>query len=94
MTGPQVRENKLNSIIRACRIIVKMNQANPEMRKSEAMYYQMLANYYTRLLNASKDGDFVAAHTVFFPAEILYAMDIVPMHTETTTWMIAIRPSP
>ncbi len=90
MTGPQVRENKLNSIIRACRIIVKMNQANPEMRKSEAMYYQMLANYYTRLLNASKDGDFVAAHTVFFPAEILYAMDIVPMHTETTTWMIAL----
>jgi benzoyl-CoA reductase/2-hydroxyglutaryl-CoA dehydratase subunit BcrC/BadD/HgdB len=60
------------------------------MRKSEAMYYQMLANYYTRLLNASKDGDFVAAHTVFFPAEILYAMDIVPMHTETTTWMIAL----
>ena len=90
MTGPQVRENKLNSIIRACRIIVKMNQANPEMRRSEAMYYQMLANYYTRLLNASKDGDFVAAHTVFFPAEILYAMDIVPMHTETTTWMIAL----
>ncbi|MDR9459462.1 MAG: 2-hydroxyacyl-CoA dehydratase family protein, partial [Dehalococcoidia bacterium] len=90
MIGPQVRENKLNSIIRACRIIVKMNQANPEMRKSEAMYYQMLANYYTRLLNASKDGDFVAAHTVFFPAEILYAMDIIPMHTETTTWMIAL----
>jgi len=90
MIGPQRRENKLNSIIRACRIIVKMNQANPEMRKSEAMYYQMLANYYTRLLNASKDGDFVAAHTVFFPAEILYAMDIVPMHTETTTWMIAL----
>jgi benzoyl-CoA reductase/2-hydroxyglutaryl-CoA dehydratase subunit BcrC/BadD/HgdB len=90
MTGLQGRENKLNSIIRACRIIVKMNQANPEIRKSEAMYYQMLANYYTRLLNASKDGDFVAAHTVFFPAEILYAMDIVPMHTETTTWMIAL----
>jgi benzoyl-CoA reductase/2-hydroxyglutaryl-CoA dehydratase subunit BcrC/BadD/HgdB len=90
MTGPQGRENKLNSIIRACRIIVKMNQANPEMRKSEAMYYQMLANYYTRLLNARKDGDFVAAHTVFFPAEILYSMDIVPMHTETTTWMIAL----
>jgi benzoyl-CoA reductase subunit B len=90
MTGPQARENKLNSIIRACRIIVKMNQANPEMRKSEAMYYQMLANYYTRLLKASKDGEFVAAHTVFFPAEILYAMDIVPMHTETTTWMIAL----
>jgi benzoyl-CoA reductase/2-hydroxyglutaryl-CoA dehydratase subunit BcrC/BadD/HgdB len=27
---------------------------------------------------------------VFFPSEILYAMDIVPMHTEMTTWMMAL----
>jgi benzoyl-CoA reductase/2-hydroxyglutaryl-CoA dehydratase subunit BcrC/BadD/HgdB len=88
--GSPERENKLNSIIRACRIIVKMNQAGHETRESEAMYYQMLADYYTRLINAKEEGDFIAAHTVFFPAELLYAMDIVPMHTETTTWMIAL----
>jgi len=67
-----------------------MNQANPEALRSENLYYQMLANYYTRLLNAREEGKFVAAHTVFFPSEILYAMDIVPMHTETTTWMMAL----
>jgi benzoyl-CoA reductase/2-hydroxyglutaryl-CoA dehydratase subunit BcrC/BadD/HgdB len=54
------------------------------------MYYQMLTNYFTRLLNARENGDFVAAHTVFFPAELIYAMDMVPMHTETTTWMTAL----
>jgi benzoyl-CoA reductase/2-hydroxyglutaryl-CoA dehydratase subunit BcrC/BadD/HgdB len=50
----------------------------------------MLAKYYTRLLEAPQKGDFVAAHTVFFPVEILYAMDIVPMHTEMTTWITAM----
>ena len=67
-----------------------MNQANPEAQKSETLYYKMLTNYYTHLLNAREEGKFMAAHTVFFPTEILYAMDIVPMHTETTTWMMAL----
>jgi len=83
-------KNKIGSIIRACRLLVRMNQAHPEMQESEKLYYQMLSSYYTRLLNAREEGKFVAAHTVFFPTEILYAMDIVPMHTETTTWMMAL----
>lgn len=67
-----------------------MNQSNPDTPKSETLYYTMLSNYYTRLLNAREEGKFMAAHTVFFPTEILYAMDIVPMHTEMTTWMMAL----
>ncbi len=90
MINQEKRSNKVSAIIRACRIITRMNQSRPDARKSEVLYYQMLANYYTRLLNAREEGNFVAAHTVFFPAEILYAMDIVPMHTEMTTWMIAL----
>jgi len=82
--------SKINAIVRACRLITRMNRARPDTRQSEAMYYQMLINYFTRLLNAGENGDFVAAHTVFFPAELIYAMDMVPMHTETTTWMIAL----
>jgi len=82
--------NKIKAILRACRLIMRMNQALPGARKSEAMYYRMLMNYYTRLLNARDSGDFIAAHTVFFPAELIYAMDMVPMHTETTTWMMAL----
>ena len=82
--------NKIAAIVRACRLIMRMNRARPDARPSEAMYYQMLTNYFTRLLNARENGDFVAAHTVFFPAELIYAMDMVPMHTETTTWMTAL----
>jgi len=90
MTSAEQGNSKIKAIIRACRLIMRMNQALPEARKSEAMYYQMLINYFTRLLNARENGDFVAAHTVFFPAELIYAMDMVPMHAETTTWMTAL----
>lgn len=90
MITSENRTGKINAIVRACRLILRMNPARPELQKSETLYYKMLANYYTRLLQASEKGDFVAAHTVFFPTEILYAMDIVPMHTELTTWMAAL----
>ncbi len=84
------QQSRLKSIIRASRLISRMQQAVPEPRKSESMYYDMLTGYYRRLLEAKEENKFIAAHTVFFPAEILYAMDIVPMHTETTTWMISL----
>ena len=82
--------NKVMSIIRACRLIKRMTAANPNARKSQVLYYQMLIDYFTRLLNAKENGDFIAAHTVFFPSEIIYAMGLVPMHTETTTWMTSL----
>ena len=90
MINSKEKKIKIGSIIRACRLIARMIQARPEAQRSEILYYKMLGNYYTRLLNAREEGKFVAAHTVFFPSEILYAMDIVPMHTETTTWMMAL----
>ncbi len=90
MTGSDRKVNKIDALLRACRLMLRMSKARPEPRQSELMYYQMLAGYYTRLLNARENGKFIAAHTVFFPSEILYAMDIVPMHTETTSWMTAL----
>ncbi len=84
------KKDKIDSLIRACNVLLRMNRASPDGRKSERLYYEMLSNYFTRLQSASDEGKFVAAHTVFFPTEILYAMDIVPMHTETTTWMISL----
>ena len=89
MTSPQ-GNNKVRAIVRACRLIARMNRRRPDARPSETMYYEMLGNYFTRLLNARENGDFIAAHTVFFPAELLYALDLVPMHTETTTWMTSL----
>ncbi len=90
MTTPQPDKGKLKAIVRACRLISKMNQMNPAARKSDVLYYRMLSGYYNRLLQAKEEGKFIAAHTVFFPAEIIYAMDLVPMHTESTTWMISL----
>jgi benzoyl-CoA reductase/2-hydroxyglutaryl-CoA dehydratase subunit BcrC/BadD/HgdB len=84
------RPNKLDSIIRACSVMIRMNKARPDGRESERIYYRLLSDYFTRLKNASDNGEFVAAHTAFFPAEIIHAMDLVPMHTETTTWMISL----
>ena len=82
--------NKLKAIVRACRLITRMIQAEPDHRESQLMYYQMLSKYFNRLLNARENGDFIAAHTVFFPSELIYSMGLVPMHTETSTWMTAL----
>ncbi len=82
-------KTKVDAILRACRLISRMNQG-PDVRKSQTLYYNMLIKYFSRLLQAHENGDFVAAHTVFFPSELIYAMDLVPMHTETTTWMTAL----
>jgi benzoyl-CoA reductase/2-hydroxyglutaryl-CoA dehydratase subunit BcrC/BadD/HgdB len=90
MIEAQATNSQIDSILRACSVLLRMNRARPDARKSEKIYYEMLSEYYTRLINAREEGKFVAAHTVFFPAEVLYAMDIVPMHTETTTWMISL----
>ena len=67
-----------------------MCRVRPEVPRSHSLYYQMLADYYTRVQKAQEEGDFVAAHTIFFPVEVLYAMDIVPLHTELTAWMTAL----
>ena len=82
--------HKIEAIIRACRLMLRMNQASPDARKSDVLYYRMLENYYRRIVEAHDNGKLIAAHTDFFPAELIYAMDYVPMATEVTTWMIAL----
>jgi len=67
-----------------------MLRADPEARRSQFIYYEMLEKYFTRVLKAKEEGGFLVGHTVFFPAEIIYAMGLVPMHTETTTWTISL----
>lgn len=90
MTNAAKAPDRIDAILRACRLMLRMNRARPDARPSEALYYQMLIDYCTQLATARQDGRFVAAHTVFFPSEVLYAMGIVPMHTETTSWMTAL----
>lgn len=90
MINSAVKKDQLDSIVRACRLISRMNRGNPATTKSEDLYYKMLEKYYTRIIDAKETGKFVAAHTVFFPAEIFYGMDIVPMHTEVSTWSMSL----
>ncbi|MFH1383215.1 MAG: 2-hydroxyacyl-CoA dehydratase family protein [Chloroflexota bacterium] len=90
MTTVESKLSKIESLIRTFKLLARMSRSRPETRKSETMYYQLLAEYYTRVRNAREEGRLLAAHTVFFPTEVLYALDVVPMHTETTTWLIAL----
>jgi len=91
MIGSEEKKSRIKTIVRACRLIARMSKGRPEVLESHRIYYQMLADYYDRLLNAQEEGEFVAAHTIFFPVEILYAMDIVPMHTELTFFPLQLK---
>lgn len=82
--------SRVNTIIRTCKLLDRMAKGNSEVPASHSIYYRILASYYTRIMEAQKEGRFIAAHTVWFPVELLYAMGIVPMHTEITAWMTAL----
>jgi benzoyl-CoA reductase/2-hydroxyglutaryl-CoA dehydratase subunit BcrC/BadD/HgdB len=88
MTISQPKRTKLDTLVRSCRMIQKMNRGRPDVKPSENLYYQFLTNYFSNIVNARAENKPVALHTIFMPAEILYAMDIVPMHAETTSWMV------
>lgn len=81
--------NKLDTLIRTFNLMARMNRTDENARASQTLYYNLLSEYYNRVRHAHEEGKFLASHTVFFPSEILYALDIVPMHTEMTTWLIA-----
>ncbi len=89
MTTAESR-SEIDILIRTYRLLARMNRAQNKGGSSHTLYFQLLADYYTRVRNAHEEGKLLAAHTVFFPTEVLYAMDIVPMHTEMTTWLSAL----
>ncbi len=80
---------KIETFIQTANLLSRMNRSQPGARESRTLYYRMLADYYNNIHRARQEGKLIAAHTVFFPTEVLYAMDIVPMHMETTTWLSA-----
>jgi benzoyl-CoA reductase/2-hydroxyglutaryl-CoA dehydratase subunit BcrC/BadD/HgdB len=82
--------SRINTIIRTCRLLDRMSRGSPDSRPSHNLYYRLLIEYYSRIIRAQEEGRFIAAHTVWFPVELLYALKIVPMHTEITAWMTAL----
>ncbi|OGW13176.1 MAG: hypothetical protein A3G93_13185 [Nitrospinae bacterium RIFCSPLOWO2_12_FULL_45_22] len=57
---------------------------------SETLYYQLVLDYFQKILNAREEGKFIVGHTVMAPTEIFYAMDLVPMSLENVSSMMAI----
>jgi hypothetical protein len=90
MTIMEQRKNRIETLIRTCRVISRMNRNRTDSMKSEQLYYQMLDKYFSRVLMAKEEGGFVTAHSVFFPVELLYAMGITPLHNEVSTWTMAM----
>lgn len=90
MTNMGRERDTLDRVLRRLGLLERVNRESAGAWKYEAMYYQMLAKYFTRLFKAREEGNFVAAHSVFLPVEILYSMDIVPLHTQWTTWLMSI----
>ena len=58
--------------------------ANP-LNQSDALYYQLLANYYRDIRDAPKLGKKLVYHTAILPTEIFYAMDVVPAVLEAVS---------
>ncbi len=81
--------HKMGTLVKSCRVLERMNRRG-DSRGSDAAYYRILGNYFERICTAGEQGEPIALHTIFMPAEILYAMDITPMHAETSTWMNAV----
>ncbi len=86
----ELKRNQIDSLIRACRLVGRMNKNRPDGFKSEQLYYAMLDKYFGNVQRAKQEGGFVAGHTVFFPVEVLYAMGVTPLHNEVTTWTSAL----
>jgi benzoyl-CoA reductase subunit B len=84
------KKTVIDSLLRAVRLVGRLNKNRPDTAPSEHLYYQMLDKYFSNVQNAKQQNGFIAAHTVFFPAEVLYAMDITPLHNEVTTWTTAM----
>jgi len=86
------QEKGLENIDKMATILEKMYQhrkSHPTVR-SEELYYRHMAEYYRRIGRAKEEGKPIAGHTVFSPIELFYAMDIVPMHLESTSGTLAI----
>jgi benzoyl-CoA reductase/2-hydroxyglutaryl-CoA dehydratase subunit BcrC/BadD/HgdB len=57
---------------------------------TDALYYELMAGYYRRVLEAKDQGKPVVGHTTQTPTEVITAMDIAPMFLEGAAVTMAI----
>lgn len=85
MINSQSSPDKIDQLIRSMRFLARFYK-----NRSHSHYYQMIHDYYADLRFARRNGNFVVAHTMFFPVEIFHAMDILPLHLEFTGYMMSL----
>ena len=78
-------KTKIDTLIKSTRLLTRMYGGDWNVH-----FYRMLTDYYTRLRDARANGDFVVAHTIFFPVEIFNAMNLAPMYLEGTGYMMSL----
>jgi benzoyl-CoA reductase/2-hydroxyglutaryl-CoA dehydratase subunit BcrC/BadD/HgdB len=86
-SNPEVKKevNKIDQLIRSMKFLTRYYR-----NQCHTHYYEMIYKYYEDLRDARQNGDFVVAHTIFFPVEIFHAMDLKPMHLEFTGYMLSL----
>lgn len=87
--NPATGIENVNRVVEILNQMYRHRQARPTV-KSEELYYQYMADYNQRIAQAREEGKLLAGHTVFAPAELFFALDIVPMHLESTSGTITI----
>jgi hypothetical protein len=80
-----LNQGKIDQLIRNMKFLSRFYRNQPQ-----AHYFQMIHEYYSALRDARANGQFVVAHTIFFPVEIFEAMGLVPMHLEFTGSMMSL----
>ena len=81
--------NIVESMFKAYRLASMIGSLNPGVPGSDKLFLKISFRYYSRVLQAARKKDFVAAYSLGCPVEILYAMDIVPFQLEATGWLLA-----
>lgn len=62
--------------------IWQRRQGSPLDSPSDHLYYKLLLNYNRRILAAHGEGKRLIAAGIYVPNEIIYALDLVPLHLE------------
>lgn len=65
-------------------------RADPSDSSSDQLYYELLLRYNRRVLTAHDEGKPLIATGIYVPNEIIYALDIVPLHLENVPITYAI----
>ncbi|MBI4286910.1 MAG: 2-hydroxyacyl-CoA dehydratase [Chloroflexi bacterium] len=69
--------------------ILAHRRAHPTTASDE-LYYELIVKYHRKIRQSLEKGEFIAAHTVLVPTEIIFALGLTPMHLEFTSGTMAV----